>query len=50
LVFLSPLGNYLSTCIKVAGILGEGLLMLWLLVMGVNTQRWMLRARGSVTH
>lgn len=48
LVFLSPLGNYLSTYIKVAGILGEGFLMLWLLVMGVNTQRWMERAAGKI--
>lgn len=41
LTFLSPpLANYLLLYIQVTGILAEGSLMLWLLVMGVNTQRW----------
>jgi hypothetical protein len=40
LIFLSPLGNYLSTYLKALGILAEGSLMLWLLVMGVNVMRW----------
>ncbi len=41
LTFLSPpLANYLSPYILAPGILGEGALTLWLLVMGVNTQRW----------
>jgi len=41
LIFLSPaLASHLSTYIKAVGILGEGLLMLWLLVFGVNVQRW----------
>jgi hypothetical protein len=41
LAFLSPaLAHSLDTYIKVLGILGEGLLMLWLLVMGVNVPRW----------
>jgi hypothetical protein len=40
LAFLSPpLASHLSTYIKVLGILGEGALMLWLLVFGVNVQR-----------
>ncbi|MGB8909038.1 MAG: DUF4386 domain-containing protein [Candidatus Cybelea sp.] len=41
LAFLLPLlANHLSTYIKVLGILAEGSLMLWLLVFGVNVQRW----------
>src|SRR6202041_693246 len=41
LTFLSPtLANYLSPYIQVLGVLAEGSLMLWLLVMGVNVQRW----------
>ncbi len=41
LTFLSaPLADYLSPYNLAPGLLGEGLLMLWLLVMGVNVQRW----------
>jgi hypothetical protein len=41
LTFLSPpLANYLLTYIEVLGVLAKGSLMLWLLVMGVNAQRW----------
>jgi hypothetical protein len=41
LIFLSPsLANYLANGIEALGILAEGSLMLWLLVMGVNEQRW----------
>ena len=41
LTFLSPpLANYLSPYVFVPGILGEGSLTLWLLVMGVNVERW----------
>ena len=41
LTFLSPsLANYLSPYNLFPGILGEGLLTLWLLLMGVNVQRW----------
>jgi hypothetical protein len=41
LTFLSPpLANRLLTPIEVVGILAEASLMLWLLVMGVNGQRW----------
>ena len=37
LIYLSPpLANYLSPYNTAAGILGEGLPMLWLLVFGVN--------------
>jgi hypothetical protein len=41
LAFLSPpLANYLMTPIQVIGFLAEAALMLWLLVRGVNLQRW----------
>jgi hypothetical protein len=41
LIFLlPPIAKYLSTCIMLLGVLAEGLLMLWLLVKGVNVQRW----------
>jgi hypothetical protein len=45
LSFLSPpLANSLYTYIQVLGVLAEASLMLWLLVMGVNGQRWIERA------
>ncbi len=41
LTFLSPpLANYLSPYNLAPGILGEGSLTLWLLVVGLNVQRW----------
>jgi len=41
LIFLAPpLANALLTYLEVLGFLGEVPLMLWLLVMGVNAQRW----------
>jgi len=41
LTFLSPpLASYLYPYNLVPGILGEGLLTLWLLVFGLNEQRW----------
>jgi hypothetical protein len=41
LLFLSPsIANHLSRYIEVLGVLAEGLVMLWLLVMGVNVPRW----------
>jgi hypothetical protein len=41
LTFVSPpLANYLSPYNMAPGILGEGSLTLWLLVMGINVQRW----------
>ena len=41
LTFLSTsLANYLSPYNLASGLLGEASLMLWLLVMGVNVQRW----------
>ncbi len=45
LTFLSPpLGNYLSHYILPLGFVAELLLMLWLLVKGVNVQRWQEQA------
>jgi hypothetical protein len=41
LAFLSPhLAHSLSLCIEGLGIFAEASLMLWLIVMGVNVQRW----------
>src|SRR5579862_802109 len=40
LVYLLPIASHLSSYIEVLGIVAEGLLMLWLLVKGVNVQRW----------
>ncbi len=45
LTFLSPpLAKYLSPYNLAPGILGEGLLIVWLLVKGVNEQRWKEKA------
>src|SRR5271166_1678454 len=40
LIFLSPRASHLTTYLKVVGFLAEASLMLWLLVKGVNEQRW----------
>ena len=40
LVFLTPVGKYLTSYIEVIGVLAEVLLMLWLIIKGVNLQRW----------
>jgi hypothetical protein len=48
LTFLSPpLANYLSPYNLVLGFLAELSLMLWLLVMGVNVQRWKEQASAA---
>jgi len=45
LTFLSPpFANHLSPRNVACGLIGEASLMLWLLAMGVNTQRWNARA------
>ena len=48
LAFLSPAAaHYLSIYIEVLGIFAEASLMLWLIVMGVNIQRWKEQAAAS---
>jgi hypothetical protein len=48
LTFLSPpLGNHLSPYNLVLGFVAELLLMLWLLVRGVNVQRWQEQASAA---
>ena len=42
-----PLANYLSPYILAPGIIGEGVLTLWLLAVGVNDQRWVEQAGRS---
>jgi hypothetical protein len=49
LLFLTPLASDLSTGLKVLGILAEGSLMLWLIVMGVNVQRWKEQASAAMS-
>jgi hypothetical protein len=50
LTFLSPsLANHLSPYIFAPGMLGEGALTLWLLVKGVNAQRWQEQASVQET-
>jgi hypothetical protein len=49
LTFLSPpLASYLSPYILASALLLEGLAMLWLLVIGVNDQRWKEQACAAV--
>jgi len=48
LTFLSPpLANSLSPYVMAPGVLGEGVLTLWLLMNGVNVQRWKEQAASS---
>ncbi len=48
LAFLSPsVANYLTLYIEILGILAEASLMLWLIVMGVNVQRWKAQAGSA---
>jgi hypothetical protein len=48
LVYLvPPVASHLSVYIEALGILAEGLLMLWLLVMGVSVERWREQARAT---
>jgi hypothetical protein len=48
LTYLSPLAKSLSPYNLALGILGQESLMLWLLVMGVNEQRWKEQAGPAV--
>jgi len=47
LIYLSQLGNHLSTYLKILGVLAEASLMLWLLVKGVSAQRWKEQASAA---
>jgi hypothetical protein len=48
LAFLAPpVADHLSLYIEGLGILAEGLLMLWLIVFGVNPQRWKEQASAA---
>ena len=47
LIFLSPLASHLSTYLKILGFLAEASLMLWLLIKGVNEQRWKEQASAA---
>jgi hypothetical protein len=42
-----PLGHRLFPYIAVVGLLGAGALIVWLLVYGVNEQRWKEQARAA---
>ena len=46
LIFLSPLANHLSTYLKVLGFVAELSLCLWLVVKGVNVQKWEQKANA----
>ena len=49
LTFLLPsMASYLSPYNMACGLIGEALMFLWLLVMGVNAQRWRVQA-GTVS-
>jgi hypothetical protein len=51
LTLMSPaLANYLSPYSLASAVLVEGLAMLWLLVMGVNVQRWKEQASAAGQH
>jgi len=48
LTFLSsPLADHLSPYNTASGIIGDGLVCLWLIVMGVNAQRWKEQAGAA---
>jgi hypothetical protein len=47
LIFLTPLAIHLSIYLKVLGFLAETSLMLWLIVKGVNVQRWKEQASAA---
>ena len=42
---IPAVAKHFGTGIEVLGVLAEGSLMLWLLAMGVNVQKWQKQAR-----
>jgi len=49
LLFLIPtVAKHFGIGIEVLGVAAEGLLMLWLLAMGVNVQKWQKQARAAI--
>jgi hypothetical protein len=44
---IPPFSAHIVTGVEVLGVLAEGLLMLWLLAMGVNVQKWQKQARAQ---
>lgn len=49
LTFLSPeLTRQISTYVEIVGIVAEASLMLWLLIVGVNVQRWNEQASSTL--
>ena len=51
LMFLSPsVANHLLAYIEIVGIVAEAALMLWLLVKGVNVERWKEQASAAQQH
>lgn len=47
LIFMTPFAHPLSSYLKIIGFVAEMSLMLWLVVMGVNVQRWKEQASAS---
>ena len=47
LIYLLPPAKHLSTYLEILGIVAEGSLCLWLVVIGVNAQRWREQASAA---
>jgi Domain of unknown function (DUF4386) len=47
LIFLTPMAKPLTTYLGILGIVAEGALCLWLVVMGVNVPRWKEQAGAA---
>jgi Domain of unknown function (DUF4386) len=47
LIFLTPMAKPLTTYLDILGIVAEGALCLWLVVMGVNVPRWKEQAGAA---
>lgn len=47
LYLIPPFTKHIVTGVEVLGVVAEGALMLWLLAMGVNVQKWQKQARAA---